>query len=103
MKKVKSYKNIKKAKKKKNNNNLKKVRVKTSIETLRIQYKKYIKEIANAYIKRMVKDLGEKAFKHYIYIEYYNIALDFAQSLKLKKVLNITFNKELRISKEYLI
>jgi len=51
----------------------------------------------------MIKDLNEKAFKHYIYIEYYNITLDFIRSLKPKKTTSITFNKELRISKEYLI
>ncbi len=42
----------------------------------------------------MIKDLNEKTFKYYIYIEYYNIALNLVQSLKLKKVSNITFNKE---------
>ncbi len=51
----------------------------------------------------MVKDLNEKTFKHYIYIEHYNIILDFARSLELEKTLNITFNKEPRILKEYLI
>ncbi len=77
MKKVKSYKNIKEVKKKKNNNNLKKIRIKTPIKTLQIQYKKHIKETANIYIKRIIKDLNEKTFKHHIYIEYYNIALNF--------------------------
>ncbi len=43
----------------------------------------------------MIKDLNEKAFKHYIYIEYYDIALDFTRSLKPEKALNIIFNKEL--------
>ncbi len=43
----------------------------------------------------MVKDLSEKTFKHYIYIEYYDVALDFAWSLKSEKISNITFNKEL--------
>ena len=51
----------------------------------------------------MIKDLNERIFKHYIYIKYYNIALDFVQSLKPEKTSNITFNKELRISKNYLI
>ncbi len=43
----------------------------------------------------MIKDLGEKAFKHYIYIEYYNIALDLVKKLGSEKTLSITFNKEL--------
>ncbi len=51
----------------------------------------------------MIKDLDDKTFKHYIYIEYYNIALDFARSLEPERTLNIIFNKEPRISKEYLI
>ncbi len=51
----------------------------------------------------MIKDLSEKTFKHHIYIEYYNVALNFIQSLKLKKTSSIIFNKELRISKEYLM
>ncbi len=51
----------------------------------------------------MIKDLGKKVFKHHIYIEHYNVALDFVRSLKPKKILNMIFNKELRISKEYLI
>ncbi len=51
----------------------------------------------------MIKDLNDKIFKHYIYIEYYNAALDFARILKLEKTSNIIFNKELWILKEYLI
>ncbi len=43
----------------------------------------------------MLKDLDEKAFKHHIYIKYYDIALDLTRSLKLEKTLNITFNKKL--------
>jgi len=54
-------------------------------------------------MKRMIKDLSDKVFKHYIYIKYYDIVLDFVRVLKLKKALNITFNKELQISKKYLI
>ena len=76
MKKVKSYKNIKEAKKKKSNNSLKKIQVKTLIETLQTQYEKYIKKVVNVYIKRMIKDLDDKAFKYHIYIEYYNVVLD---------------------------
>ena len=56
---------------------------------------KNIKEVANIYIKRMTKDLSEKAFKYHIYIEHYNIVLDFARSLKPERALNMTFNKEL--------
>ncbi len=103
MKKVKSYKNIKEIKKKKSNNNLKKIRVKTLVETLRIQYEKHIKKVVNVYIKRMIKDLSDKTFKYHIYIEYYNIVLNFTQSLRFEKALSIMFNKELWISKEYLI
>ncbi len=51
----------------------------------------------------MIKDLGDKTFKHYIYIEYYNAALDFIQILKPEKTSNIIFNKELRILKKHLI
>ena len=51
----------------------------------------------------MVKDLNDKIFKHHIYIEHYNIALNFAKGLRPEKTSNITFNKELRISKEHLI
>ncbi len=42
----------------------------------------------------MIKDLNEKAFKHHIYIEHYNIILDFIRNLRSKKVSNITFNKK---------
>ncbi len=62
--------------KKKSNNNLKKIQVKTLTEILQIQYEKYIKEAVDIYIKRIIKDLNNKAFKYYIYIEYYNIALN---------------------------
>ncbi len=51
----------------------------------------------------MIKDLNNKAFKHYIYIEYYNVVLNLIQNLKLEKISNITFNKKLYISKEYLV
>ena len=51
----------------------------------------------------MIKDLNDKMFKHYIYTEHYNVALDFTRSLKPEKAISIIFNKELRISKEYLI
>ncbi len=74
---------------------MKKIQVKILIEILQIQYKKYIKEIANIYMKRMIKDLGEKVFKYYIYIEYYDMILDFIRGLKLEKTLNIIFNKKL--------
>ncbi len=43
----------------------------------------------------MIKDLNDKVFKYHIYIEYYNIVLDFARSLKPERALNMTFNKEL--------
>ncbi len=43
----------------------------------------------------MVKDLNEEIFKHYIYIKYYNIALDLVWNLRFEKVSNIIFNKEL--------
>ncbi len=51
----------------------------------------------------MIKDLNDKIFKYYIYIEHYDAALDFVKSLKSKKILIIIFNKEFRILKEYLI
>ncbi len=43
----------------------------------------------------MIKDLNEKTFKYHIYIEYYNVVLDFIRRLKLEKTSNIIFNKEL--------
>ncbi len=51
----------------------------------------------------MIKDLNNKTFKYHIYIEYYDIALDFVRSLRSKKTSSITFNKEPRISKEHLV
>ncbi len=51
----------------------------------------------------MVKDLDEKTFKHYIYIEYYNAVLDFIRILKPEKTSSITFNKKLWILKEHLV
>jgi len=53
-------------------------------------------------MKRMIKDLGDKIFKYYIYIEHYDITLDFAKGLRFENLLNIIFNKEPRISKEHL-
>src|SRR6266699_3268570 len=103
MKKVKSYKNIKKIKKKKNNNSLKKIQIKTPIKNLRIQQKIYIKETADIYIKKIVKNLNKKTFKHYIYTKHYNDVLDLVRNLKPEKASNITFNKKPRISKKYLI
>ncbi len=51
----------------------------------------------------MIKDLNDKVFKHYIYTEHYDITLDLARDLGPKKTSNITFNKELRISKKHLV
>ena len=51
----------------------------------------------------MIKDLDDKTFKHYIYIEHFDIVLNFARSLKPEKAASMTFSKELRISKKYLI
>ena len=51
----------------------------------------------------MIKDLGNKTFKHYIYIEHYNIALDFIRILKPKKTSSIIFNKEPWILKKHLV
>ncbi len=55
------------------------------------------------YMKRMIKDLDDKTFKYYIYMEYYNVALDFVRDLGLEKISSMIFNKELRISKEHLV
>ena len=74
---------------------MKKIQVKILIENLRTQYKKHIKEIIDVYIKRIIKDLNEKTFKHYIYIKHYDIALDFTQNLRPEKASNIIFNKKL--------
>ena len=43
----------------------------------------------------MIKNLDDKIFKHHIYIEHYNVALNLVQRLKLEKTSSITFNKEL--------
>ncbi len=43
----------------------------------------------------MIKDLNDKIFKYYIYIEYYDVALDFVRILRLEKTSSIIFNKEL--------
>ncbi len=51
----------------------------------------------------MIKDLDDKVFKYYIYVEYYNTALDFVRGLGPEKTLNMIFNKEPRISKEQLV
>ncbi len=51
----------------------------------------------------MVKDLSDRVFKHYIYIEYYDAVLDFAKILRLEKTSNIIFNKEPWIVRKYLI
>ncbi len=42
----------------------------------------------------MIKDLNNKVFKYYIYIEYYDIALDFTRNLRFEKTSNIIFNKK---------
>ncbi len=39
-------------------------------------------------MRRMIKDLGEKAFKHHIYTEHYDVVLDLARSLKPEKAAN---------------
>src|SRR6266566_4976154 len=93
----------KEAKKKKSSNSLKKVRVKTLVENLRTQQEKQIKDVADAYMRRMIKDLGDKAFKYHIYVEHYDAALDLARGLGPEKTSSITFSKEPRISKEHLI
>ncbi len=51
----------------------------------------------------MIKDLNDKTFKYYIYIEHYDIILDFVRSLRPEKTINITFNKKLKILKKYLV
>ncbi len=50
----------------------------------------------------MIKDLGDKAFKHHIYTEHYNAALNLARGLRPEKTLSITFSREPRISKKHL-
>ncbi len=99
MKKVKSYKNVKKIKKKKNNNSLKKIRVKILTE----QWTIYIKDVIKVYIKRIEKDLRLKVFKHHLYVEHYIIVLEFVRFIGTNKTVNIIFSKELRIIKRYLI
>jgi len=51
----------------------------------------------------MIKDLNDKIFKHHIYIEHYNTALNLAKNLRLEKTSSITFSKEPKISKKQLI
>ena len=51
----------------------------------------------------MIKDLDEKAFKYHIYVEHYNVVLDFVRILEPEKTSNIIFSKEPWISKEHLV
>ncbi len=51
----------------------------------------------------MIKGLGDKVFKHYIYIENYNTALNFVRILRLKKTSSIIFSKKPQISKKHLV
>ena len=51
----------------------------------------------------MIKDLDDKTFKHRIYIEHYNVVLDFAKDLKPEKTSSIIFNKKSKISKKHLV
>jgi len=78
---------------------LKKIQIKIFIESSRIQQEKQIKDTVNIYIKKIIKDLEDKTFKHHTYIKHYNTALNFAKDLKLEKTSNMIFNKESRISK----
>ena len=55
-------------------------------------------------MKRLIKDLGEKAFKYYIYRQ--NIIMSpwiLYEDQNLKKTSSVIFNKELRISKKHII
>ncbi len=78
---------------------MKKIRIKISIKQQTI----YIKDVIKAYIKRIEKDLRFKIFKYHSYIKYYIIILKLVWFIKIKKTINIIFNKELRIIKEHLI
>ncbi len=51
----------------------------------------------------MIKNLNDKIFKHHIYTEHYDAALNLVRILKLEKTSSITFNKEPWISKKHLI
>ncbi len=51
----------------------------------------------------MIKDLNDKVFKYYIYIEHYDVVLNFVQTLRLEKIVSMIFSKEPWIVKEYLI
>ncbi len=51
----------------------------------------------------MEKDLGIKVFKHHFYTEYYIVVLEFVRFIGTDKTTNITFNKESKIIKRYLI
>ncbi len=82
---------------------MKKVQVKILTENIRKQYEKDIKNIIDIYTKRMVKDLKDKIFKHHIYIEYFNAALDFVRRIGLEKTSNITFNKKPRFLEDHMI
>ena len=55
------------------------------------------------YMRKTIKDLNDKIFKYYIYVEYYNVSLDLVRSLRSEKTINITFSKEPRISREHLV
>ena len=78
------------------------MQVKISTKILRKQQEKHIKDAIDVYIKRIVKDLGDKTFKYYIYIEYFNVVLDLIRRIESKKTSNIIFNKEPRLLKDYI-
>jgi hypothetical protein len=42
----------------------------------------------------MMKDLGDKAFKHHSYSEHLDVTLDLARILGPEKTSNMIFNKE---------
>ena len=48
----------------------------------------------------MIKDLNNKVFKYYIYIEYYDIALYFTRNLRFKTINNFFFKPIFKLIKK---
>ena len=59
-----------------------------------------IKKVANDYIKQMIKNLKDKAFKHHLYSKHLDIALNLARILGPEKTSSIIFSKEPRLQKK---
>ena len=62
----------------------------------------FIKDNAIVYITQIEKSLKRNAFKKYIYIDYYELALQLTRNIGLKYISNITFKKESQLAERTL-